>query len=319
MGKIIDTGYFFNKGLQDFDMRNFQLARDSFEISKHKKEYRFKSNVMLSKIDMHEGKFKDARNRIFNYLSQDDERVMYLLASLESCEFNFDQSIRLLEQSFTKGFNDYKCNYQIARQLLNKGELTEARKLFKKCKENEGFLIASTYNLICIELMNGNISNAYRIFKNIDKQLLDNKDKKLYYDMILIFNYLFNVDLKGISIPKGNRYLKNILTTNDDKSLIDHISFHKVGAQKEILFFQDLNLKDLLVKARELIKTSRPNYSYLAKYYRFNLDTNIGEYNGKQVTGLSVITAPGTDIIVSVFPSDFSSEFDKEGYSKVLK
>lgn len=315
----VDSGYFFKKGIEYFKIESFLLARDSFEMCKNDKRHKKDALKMLAKIDMREGKIKDARDRILNNFNLENNETMYLLSILENMEYNYEKSFYLVEKSYMEDKNAYKWDYQKAIILLNMGDLIESQKLFLKCKEHDDFWFKSICHLIIIELINDNINEAYKLFKGINKKRLNSSNRKFYYDLYLIFNYLFHVDLKGVSVPIESQYLKSILMSEDDEKLFNHISYHKSGANKELVFFKDLDFKELLKIIRNNIKTYKPDRYHLAEYYRFNLDQNIGVYNGRNINGLTAIVVPGTDKVLTVFPSDFSSEFDKEGHSKILK
>ena len=122
-------------------------------------------------------------------------------------------------------------------------------------------------------------------------------------------------DPRSFSKNECTDYLVQIMLGNKD-ILLSHIAKHEYDSKKvNSSFIDNINIEELLGQSLECIKSVNPSFSYISDVYRVILDRPIGVINGKNINGLCVSTITGTDKILSIYPEDFSYEFDKEGLS----
>ena len=77
----------------------------------------------------------------------------------------------------------------------------------------------------------------------------------------------------------------------------------------------------ILSEIREKINISNPTYTKGSLVFSLNLEDKIGYTEDKDLNGIGVITSIDRKKILTIYPIDFSSEFDKEGmiYSEELR
>lgn len=302
----------FYEGLKYFNANNYKKARECFEISLKTTQYRTLSIEMLFKIEILEGKFSEVRENV-NLSDIEEFRKRDLLAQLDNSEYNYIRS-RKAYRDLVREFPDNPIYLlRLSKVCLNMGYFEDARKYLQKLQDYDKFRATSLLELVVLEMVQGNYEEALRKSKLINKKFLSYPLLKQLEKLRVLISYHLGKDLRNLVATDNTKYTLDILQGKRD-TLMSHLMEHKGDTQ--LRFREDIDLDDLLEEAEELIGRVNPSINFASNCYRVNLDHPIG-YNGeKELNGLSIVTLLNTPKIITMFPEDFSDEFDVEGFSK---
>ncbi len=318
MGNIINGKDAYFKGIEFWNNNDYINARYWFEIAhKYNGKYCDLSLSKLIQIDLKRGNYAKARNLLReNQSSAIEFKQVYGL--LENIENNFEKSKTYYSQCMVVPEMQNKSLLAIAKLYIQTGDDEVARKMLETLQLNERFYIQSTISLVCLNILEKNYKDAYKYLKSIDSQQLTPKLLQHYrmLEMYLLCN-LGKLKKSDNHFDPVRDYMIYRLFDDSDDLLLDHVSNHM--NQNERLtngcFFKYVDLKKLLIDAREKIENMNSNHFEVSDMYRFRLDTPIG-FKGDEITrDLCVVTMIGTKDILTMYPVLLSDEFDKEGMS----
>jgi len=310
--KCIDNKYFYNKGCTLYHSGKYGAARDCLSLALYDEKLREKAIIMLVNIDIREGKYRDARERL--KLCSSNKDTLILLSYLEKLEYNFNASMNMLNKIEE---NKAKESYYKAILYLDMGDLDTAKALFEKTLSNSYYFSSMVY-LVIIDILKNDIDEAKRKFDYIDKSKITKEYDEFYNKLSILISYFLGQDITPYNAPKFI-YFRDMLLGDSDSVLFEHVKDHTHRKYNEVIFRGNIDICDIINEARYRIKGLNPIYSNIMSIYKFNFDEPVGYFDDKEVTGVSVIVPTGTDKIVTMYPTDFSSKFDSEGFSKILK
>ncbi len=204
----------------------------------------------------------------------------------------------------------------ISKLYIQTGDNEIARKMLETLQLNREFYTQSTIGLVCLNILEQNYKDAYKYLKSINFKLLT--PKLLHHYKILEMYLLKNLGKLRQSDNSFNPvkdYMIYRLFDDSEDLLLSHISKHMNQREKSTngCFFKYIDLKKLLIDAREKIENMNSNHFEVSDMYRFRLDTPIGFKGDKETCDLCVVTMIGTKDILTMYPVLLSDEFDREG------
>lgn len=270
----------------------------------------------LIKIKILEGKYATARH-LLNNSKQDNISLKFLFGLLENIENNFKTSKKYYHDCLVDPNFQHKSLLAIAKIHIQNGDNEIARQMLQTLQLNTNFYVQATYNLIALNILEGDYEKAFYLLKTIDITQLT---KKLLHHYRILNLYLLYMLGKLNEIPDYTKqdYMFTRLLDKSDAPLLKHLSKHFDQTQKDNngCFLESLDLKKLLQDAREKIATINGNHFEITDMYRFRLDEPIGFKHNELTNDLCVVTMIGTQDIVTMYPVLLSSEFDREGFSQ---
>ena len=212
----------------------------------------------------------------------------------------------------------YKSLLALAKLYVQTGDYDVAAKMYQTLQLNPRFYVQSTIGLTCLSIFQKKFYDAQQYMMKIDESKLTPKLMQ-HYKILNAYIKYFLGQLKvsdNIYNPIKD-YMIYRLFDHSEQTLLSHIEKHKNQSEKATngCFFEDIDIKRLLLDAREIIEDMNGNHFEISDMYRFKLNRPIG-YKGKLITSdLCVVTTIGTKDIVTMYPVSLSEKFDKEGFS----
>lgn len=319
MDSILNERDTYFKAIEYLSNNDYIKSRYYFEIVY---QYNGKfGDLALSKliqIDLKEGKYAKARNLLKTNQSNAIE-IKQAYGLLENIENNFEKSKSYYSQCMIDPDMQNKSLLAIAKLCIQTGDNEVARKMLETLQINRQFYIQSTIGLVCLNILEENYKDAYKLLKSININQLTPKlfqhyqilEKRLLRNFGKLKNSNNNFDpVKDYMICR--------LFDDSEELLLTHISKHMNQKEKSTngCFFKYTDLRKLLNDARNKIENMNPNHFEASDMYRFRLDTPIG-FKGEDIThDLCVVTILGTKEVLTMYPVLLSDEFDKEGMSE---
>lgn len=309
--KYYTNSALFQQGVKHFKNNNFNEAIRCFNILKTSEGYRDKSLDMLFKIDIALGKYSDVRKNLI--LSDIEEyRKMALLGRVDVEEYNYGRAKELFDNLYREFPSSPVYLLRLSSISANMGYFEDASKYLEKLMRFSDWKESTLLSMVFLLMYQGKYEDAFLLLKKINKKKISRVFLSRYEKAHALILYHLGKDIRSISVTNNNRYTINILNGKREE-LLTHIKSHMNG--EEVRFKSELDVDSLLEKAQELITQVNPSFNYSSNCYKINLDYNIG-YNGdKEISGLFIVTLLHTSKIISMYPADFSSEFDREGLS----
>lgn len=278
---------------------NLVDAISYFNTSKEDKEYRLDSLNQLFSIFSKAINYSKCRELIEEMRELTDTTLME--AHLDNFELNCQSSLEKYMELFNKSQDQKKILFYIADLYVFFGFNDVARSMYETLLLN-GYDIKAKEKIITLDLLENDYIHAIKLLESIQFQI----DEKSFNQKITIINYFLDEKLDKIG-----GYLNKLLTDYSDETLTKHIDRHKFKRNKSTTcFHEDTNTLELLTKVREKLKHINCRYymGNITSRYLFSLE-NSQEYSG----GMSVETIIGTDEIITMYPIQLSSEFNREG------
>lgn len=309
---------------QNFLIKNDYInARYWLEIASQNEKYLEKSLSKLIQIEIREGKYAKAREMLNFHKDLDSPYLKQTWGLLENVENNFETSKRYYSECMINPEMQHISLLAISKLYIQTGDNEVARKMLETLQLDSGFNAQSTFGLVGLNLLEGKYQEAFNLLKTIDKRKLSSKHLQHYR---ILNEYLL------LNLEKTKKILNNSDTTKSymmysrcdrsEETLLKHIRKHINQNERNNngFFFKDIDLKTLLYAARDKIQNMNSNHFEISDMYRFRLDTSIGYINDEITSDLCVVTRVGTKDIITMYPVQLSSEFDKEGftYNKII-
>jgi len=316
MALISDFTHAFYKGQEFWEKNDYVSARYWYEIAMQYEDYKENSISRLIQIEIREGKYAKARQMLNNYKDLSSAYLKPLYGLLENVENNFEASRRYYSECMVDPSMQYKSLLAIAKLYIQTGDYNVARKMFETLQLNNDFNIQSTIGMICLEIIEENYDNAYKLLKTINANTLTPKLHQHYKILDTILKHRLGMLKKPTSSIDPNKdYMLYRLYYNNDKILLNHIERHlnQKFRYSNGCFFKYIDLKKLLIDIRDRISNMNSNHFEVSDMYRFRLDTPIG-FKGDDITSdICVVTTIGTKDIITMYPVKLSEQFDIEG------
>lgn len=314
MDKFITTENAYSIGKEYFNKRNFVSARKYFDISIKDNRYYEESLFFIVKIDIKEGKFSSAREKLDKYKNTNNLSAINLLGLLENIENNFERSKNYYNMALNSS-KDQNILFSLSKLYIQTGEYKLAYKILETLQYYPNSYVQATFDLAILNIMLYNFYEAKSLMKTIDINTLTPKLLHHYKSICTYIKYYLG-ELQKKKNVKDDYILKRFVCSND-KDVIIHMKRHLNQAYKYSngCFLENTNLEELLDICKEKIKEMNPNHFELSDAYRFSLDRTIG-YKGDIITNdICVSTLLNTKDIITIFPITLSDEFDSEGMS----
>ncbi|MFI3260155.1 MAG: hypothetical protein R3Y13_00350 [bacterium] len=320
---ILHTNNIYNKN-------KFDMAEDAIKLKKYNLAASYYLEIMESTNLQHSsifklvnlyyrcGKLQECRDLLTNFecLSREDKiRKLTLLSKLENKEYNYVTSYNLANEVINKlDKNDKFALYNRALSLLNLGEYKEARVDFMKIKNYPELYEVSMIYLIKIEIILGNLRQAFNLANSIITSDLRIKQKIQY------FKYYLSKELNVPFInPAEDIYSIMIDKSTDNTTLSRHIKKHFNDYTKsESLKFLNITVDELITEVEERIKEYYYSYAKCSDRYIVELQHGTTSTDNDK-NHATVYVNFDTSKILTFYPISVSDQFDKEGYGRIKK
>ena len=302
-------------GVGNFYRKHYSKARKCLEKASLDPVYRQKAFKELMYIDLKEGKYASVRERLEKNIVSN----FYIYGLLESIEYNYEASIKHYNNCIINNETSDKVIIDLARVYMQMGDYEVAQDLFNSLLNDDKYYIEIMIDLVCLSILKEDYDAAFKTFSSIDKSKLCGRYLEDYANLKMYLDYFMGKKMDS----SCDSYRFNVLSTDSDNYLLDHIESHKNEKYRYTngCFFNNIDLKDIIYKVSEIIEVINANYFGLANIYRFSLDDYIG-YKGNDMTkDICVVTIIGTKKIITIYPIMLSKCFDSENmlYSESLK
>ena len=299
-------------------------ARYWFEISYNDDNFRIKSLSKLIQIEIREGKYAKAREMLNDNQEINSPILKQIYGLLENIENNFERSKKYYSECMLTPNMQNKSLLALAKLYIQTGDYDVAAKMYQTLQLNPRFYIQSIIGLTCLSILEKRFYDAQQYLLKIDESRLTQKLMQHYRILNAYIKYfLGQLKLSDNIYDPVRDYMIYRLFDHSEQTLLSYIEKHKNQLEKSTngCFFKYIDIKKLLLDAKEIIENMNGNHFEISDMYRFKLDTPIG-YKGELITSdLCVVTMIGTKDIITMYPVSLSDEFDKEGLltSKQLK
>lgn len=293
-GKLVDAIPYFNKAKEDRECRFCSLMK------------LYNLYLRLSYYSKCREMLEEVSDLLF------DDQLFSIRAQLDLIELNFHTALEEFGNcmNFNTPYNNayYTSFYGIADLYSEFGFYDIARNMYETVMTNDAHLASSAFRIIKLDLLEGDYRHAKKILESDER--IKSEGKK-YINNSLLIDYLLGIDISK-RIEKS--WMGQILIDDTSKTSIKHISEHKKLQDDSLSYFdENINLANLYEEVKERIK--KMNFTSLAiyNYYIFRMGRDIGCFNGVPTQDICVNAIIGTDKIITMYPVNLSSEFNREG------
>ena len=310
---ITDEDYLqaYQYGVYYLDKRDFTMAKAYFDIAKEALEYRKKSLNALALIEIYNTNYQEARDLLNQYKEELYHECASTYAFLERIEFNLQEGFGIILDSFNEPQYSSKKLMYLADYYLEMGDYEKARLTLETINLNFNFRKEASLKLISLNIIEGSYTEALKIFKSIENLLTLEE-----YNQIKAIIYYHIGTIHDIKDLKKNIYFVNRLLTSNEDNLIRHLEVRhlkRINNETESLFFKNTDLVQLIKDVKLKIKDLNPTFDKNAFIYQLQFPNLIGYSNGKPTNSIKVVTALGTNKIITIYPSILSSKYNQEG------
>lgn len=318
MQKICSSREAYYNGLDSLRNQDNVKARYWFEMAYKNPKFKDSSLSKLMQINLREGKYAKVRKMLEDNHENNSIKLKQVYGLLENIENNFEASKQYYSQCMVDPDMQNKSLLAIAKLYIQTGDNEVARKMLETLQLNKKFNVQSIISLICLNILEQNYTDAYKLLKTIDQYQLTPKLNQHYKILnIYLLYFLGKLNMSQNNFDPVREYMAYRLFDSSDETLIRHIQRHNNQREKATngCFFKHMNFKKLLYDVRNQMEIMNPNHFELSDMYRFRLDTPIG-FKGEEITSdICVSTMIGTKDIITMYPVLLSDQFDKEGMS----
>ena len=310
--KAISPKEAFNNGYTCFSKKDYQNARDWYNISAQDPKYCNQSLARLTLISLKEENYAQARDILENSDTKDPllKRVYGLL---ERVELNFDRSRKYFSECMAEPKYPYSSFLYLAKLHVQMGDYDMAEKMFQTLQLNAKFYFQATLDLIYLYSLQTKFYDAKQNLMTINVSTLDERQLGAYLILEAYLKYFLG-ELKSSDSEKScSYYVINYLYNHNDNNLLSHINRHKSSSINGMCFYPDLDLPKLLMEVRSKIENMNGNHFEICDIYKFSLDYPIGFKDNEVTYDLCVATLLGTKDIITMYPIILSKDYNKEG------
>lgn len=318
MAKTFDKELFYKAGMF-LKERDFTKAKEEYYKLLDNPEYRDKALITIAKIMVRENDFDKAR-KLLEMVKPDIDNSNYYetYAFLEYNDYNFDKSNMYFDKCIDLNARVEEIIFNKAINEMTKGNKNLAIAMLESLGLNESFNIRVQFELIILYLYYEEYDKAKKLIDKINLKTLTREDFIKYRILNTYILYHTN-ELKQCNISRPNivsPYHYNILTSDNDDILLDHISKHfGYEYDPESYFYNTIDKIKLLKEVREKLQNINPCFHESSTTYHLNMGEDIGIKNGSPTRSICVVKAINTDRIITMYPIILSKSFDKEGYN----
>lgn len=316
MASIIDGNNCYYDGRDFIRKGNYIGARSCFQTCYQESGgFRRESLLELINIDLIEGKYKDARERLNLFKNGNDPAANIFLGKLEKLEYNYNRSIFAYEKALNYQGTQLKGMLGLAHTYTQLGEYGVVKPILEATKRNKKGKIPSIFNQVAIAILTGNYEQAGQFLNEINPGDLNGTGlSKEYTNMLKLVSY-YTKELRneaGLS-PIDNYFAYSLF---DDSSFLSHVKRHLAQGSKKDggIFFKDLDFKTLCYEAKNMTDIIIPNILGVVYTYTIPFDNPIGTIASK-ATNAIVLTTHFNGKYLTWYPTQLSDECDQEGYS----
>lgn len=298
-----------------------QIARKFFEESYGFSSTRYKSLLQLISLDLKEGNFAHARMLINSHQEEygNENRFNVFKSYVEHDEYNFGRERNIILQNLCE--NNYEfTNEKLADISVQFGRTDEAFRAYCELLENPKWFTKGIFKMTQLEILGGDYKAAYNFLSLLDFNELNFHQQCIYKDFLKYINFLKGKLKRKHINHLANNYKYSRLLEKGEDSLIKHVEKHKTRRpdHNDGCLLRDINIPDLVAEAKEIIGVINPVYNLSSDKYYINMGRTIGTLLEAEMNGLCVVTFPGSNIIITMYPVILSEDFNKEGYNHVL-
>lgn len=299
----------------------YEEARKVLEILEKVPECHDEAVLGLAKIDVKEGNYQRARNRLIYGEIKDKAMLLFFLGELETHEYNYNSAREIYQKALSASSEKGNTHLAIGRLDMLTGELIRARKTFQNLADSWEYHRAAAFHLTYLDIMEGKYGQAEHRLLQINKNAMSERNLFHYRRLLNYIRIMNGTTNKWIeSISKDDNYaLYRLIHPEDRKTLLEHIERHKQDDGKTAYFMRHIHLENLLEEVKELSKSRVPSFYKGKNQYRMRLPYEIGVKDGVPTRNLTLVTYPGTEIEITMYPGIFSTEFDREGMSSSVE
>ncbi len=315
MGRYNSKGI-FARACSAFNKEDFVEAKNLITLLVNNEMYRDAAIDMLLRIDLKLGKLKEMREKLdVTYKDENLIGIKNVKAQLENEEYNYDSALKIYDEILELDDTRSNCIIEKAGVFAKLGEYDKAREELYEALKRENVEYYARIDLAYLLIYKGEYEKALESLKKINKVKIPKLLMRLYEKAKILCLYHMGKDVRSFNISENCKYMCDILLDKEDVFL-SHASKHKIpnANNTNIIFLPTVNLKELKEEIKDLISKINPSFVRDVNGYKFIMDKPVGICGDTLVNGLAVYTVVNTDKIMSMYPEDFSSEFDKEGY-----
>lgn len=317
MSYLFDSKSLYVKGLKYYKSKNYKTARMFFNSISENSSFYDKAKVMSVKVDIKEGRYLDAYNRVINGIGTERPEYYMLMALINEIQYNYDKSLDLLLKADKYSSFYSEARLKEAQVNLEYGYFSVFNKIIDSLKNssvhNKSVSMKSMYYVI-----NRDYYSALNELKNLDKKSIREKQQILLEKSKFLIRYLLDNVNRNERVNTELEYFKEILFDDSHRTLVNHLKeiYDKDIVYSSLNFILGINYKHLVEDAMNKIKDMNPNYHNFEMIYRMILPTPVGIVENREVYGLGVKTLLGTDKIIGMFPFENTPLFDENSESK---
>lgn len=308
----------FLNGINQFKNNNYVNARSLLEKSLPFEEFRDKSLLAMAKMDIKEGKFALARQRLNDISNYKSTIVKFTYGLLEMIENNYERSKQYYNECIENPAFQYNTLLMLARVFMQNGDYEVSRMMLETLRTTVTFYQSATYYLICLNILEEKYNEALDMLRSIN---LSNTSLLMFKNFTILklqIEYLLGNLVKESTLPHPNtEYIHSLLLSDSDEILLSHISRHLNQDERYTngCFFSNLDLKKLLQESRDIIQNMHAQNSGKVDVYNIKMDNPIGYKEDYITNDLSVVASINTKKIITMYPILLSREFNIENNS----
>ena len=296
-----------------YGFKSYNKAKYFYNLALQDKDYRLAATLRLIKLEINNGMFSNAREYA-NSLKEngEEEKATNLLGQLEANEHNYIEALDYFTRANSIIF--------LANTYVQLGEFYIARKMYETFAKGDNCKNHVIFQIAFLDLIEGDYEHALKVLGNID--VTDIKDKYLCKKLYVLSMYLLGKIDQLEPKKYADVHAYKSLVSSGDSVLFEHLNKHENKSYQYGAYLYSGGVTDkILSEIREKINISNPTYTKGSLVFSLNLEDKIGYTEDKDLNGIGVITSIDRKKILTIYPIDFSSEFDKEGmiYSEELR
>lgn len=321
---IIMTKYYNTRAVLAGILGNFDEAKECYQecfkrmnlIQKDRIEIDYASGCYSW------GDFEEARRIcmriVYDPNSEYKEKAYSILGNICKMKEDYDDARNYyLEAVKNQRFPMYRGYILIAQTYSLEGNFEEAKKYYDLVAEksiNKQIVSESYIRLAFLELRKNNIEGVKKYESLIDRKYVSVLDTSDYAFLKIIIDHIDGIN----NIEEGYTYsqFKEYDYTYD--RLLNHISKEHEGNGITAFFSPSIDMSSFVLEVADIIRNQKPISNYTMDVYRITYE-NVGYVEDKLVNQCEVVTFPGSDKILTVYPCFYCSMDNMKEEKKVQK
>lgn len=258
------------------------------------------SESALIKVLNRKHKYDEALKLIKNYLKHGGDEIggLYHLCEILIKKGKYNKALEEIQKISNEGLK----TYELANLSLSLGDIEKAEKYFCKSAslpDNPEFYNCLKGLALCY-FRKGEYDNLEYFMKNADKPKDNGTNALVYYHLKVFLTKLKNKPIDESNFIYSSRQIYNY----DENLAIDHVKRHHLKElQFKSKFKEGTDIDGLFKQIKEVIKDKKPYIDQFFDRYILPYDDIGFDFNGETINQLVVITNPGTDEIITMYPN----------------